>query len=158
MKTLYLLRHAHTLPQAPSGTDFDRALSPLGEKQAESIGKFMQANDMKPDFILCSSARRTSQTAELALAALFGGTKTPVTFDRDLYHAPADRLLEFIHNINQTKSHLLLVCHNPGAAELAYQLGGLESYAPGTLSAYTATSWQNMAPEIARLTETFVPD
>lgn len=163
MKTLYLLRHAHTSPAAPPLMgDHERILSPQGTEDALAIGQFMQAQDMYPDFILSSSSVRTIQTARLIFGILFrkAGVKVASHFDRNLYQAPPEKILGEVQKIDNTIDRLMMVGHNPGIAELAFTLGKIESYAPGTLSVYSADcqSWAEFSPETAKLEKVFIPE
>ncbi len=64
MKTLYLLRHATAANAAPPQmSDYDRTLSAKGIREAQTVGRYMKSNKMLPDFVLSSSALRTTQTA-----------------------------------------------------------------------------------------------
>jgi phosphohistidine phosphatase len=163
MKTLYLLRHAHTLDAPPPGKgDYERILSRKGAEEARTVGLFMKKNGLHPDFLLCSAAARAIQTAQLVTDALFGedGKKIPRHFDRGLYHAPAEKILAEIRGQEASIHNLLVVVHNPGAAELAMQLGNIEHYAPATLTVFKAgcQDWSMFLPKAITLEKIFVPE
>lgn len=167
MKTLYLLRHA----EAEAGSslqsgDHGRVLSPRGRAEGRDVGRFMKAHEMSPEFILASDSLRTMSTARLVAEEVFGNVKSPVTsrFDRNLYLAPADALLEAIQGLEGQLDRLLLVAHNPGIMELALTLAGddmhtFEGFPPATLAVFdsTAEDWALMSPENTRLTAHFTP-
>ena len=158
MKTLYLLRHAHTISAAPPMMgDHERALSPQGAADALAIGAFMQENAFQPDFVLSSSAVRTVQTAQLVLEKI--GADTQSHFNRKLYQASADKILAEIRAIDDSIHRLLVVGHNPGVAELARALGDVKNYDPGTLTVFKADCqvWADFAPELITLERVFVP-
>jgi phosphohistidine phosphatase SixA len=67
MRELILLRHAHAEPATPGQADLDRPLSPVGLAEAEAAGKWLKENNLLPDCVLCSPARRT-ETLEAVLA------------------------------------------------------------------------------------------
>jgi phosphohistidine phosphatase len=162
MKTLYLLRHAHTLSAIPPLlSDHERILSPQGAEEALQVGKFMQAHEFYPDFVLSSSAVRTIQTTRLIFGVLFSkaGVKVASHFDRRLYHASADTMLAEIRKTDNSIRNLLVVAHNPGIAELALRLGEIDHYAPATLAIFKADcqSWADFLPHTARLEQVFVP-
>jgi phosphohistidine phosphatase SixA len=54
----------------------------------------------------------------------------------------------------------MVVGHNPGIAELAYMLGQINHYAPGTLSVFKADcqSWAEFSAKTAKLEKVFVPE
>lgn len=162
MKTLYLLRHAHTVPSAPPLMgDHERFLSPQGTSDATAVGLFMQEHGMYPDFVLSSSAVRTIQTSRLIFGTLFKreGTKIASHFDRRLFHASAEEIIAEIRSMNDSIGKLMLVAHNPGVGDLAYQLGKIEGYSPGTLSVYKVDceSWKDFSPKTAKLELVYEP-
>jgi phosphohistidine phosphatase len=163
MKTLYLLRHAHTLTAAPPQMgDHERILSPQGAEEARAVGRFMKKNELYPDFVLSSSATRTIQTTMLVTGMLFGqeGGRIPSRFDRGLYHASADKIISEIRQQDSSIRNLLLVAHNPGAAELALRLGQIENYAPATLAVFKADcrDWAAFSPDAVTLEMIFAPE
>lgn len=162
MKTLYLLRHAHTFAAAPPLLgDHERILTPQGTKEALAVGRFMQGNEFFPDFVLSSSSVRTIQTARLIFGTLFTqvGAKIASHFDRKLYQASAEALLGEIQGMDDSIGKLLVVAHNPGIAELAGSLGHIDSYAPATLTVFKSgcKSWAEFSPDTAKLDQVFLP-
>ena len=63
-RQLLLLRHAKAVI-GEGMDDFDRPLAPRGEQAAQAMGRYMAANGLVPDLVLCSPARRTTQTWEM---------------------------------------------------------------------------------------------
>ena len=163
MKTLYLLRHATSASATPPQmSDYDRTLSATGVREARSIGRYMQMNRMLPDFVLSSSAVRTTQTAQIVMDALFGKMAATVAnnFDKDLYQAPDEKILSAIQAAAPAQRSLMMVGHNPGIGELAFLLGKIEHYEPGTLSVFSADceSWAEFSPRTVKLEKVFVPE
>ena len=163
MKTLYLLRHAIAASATPPQmSDYDRTLSAQGVLDARIIGRFMQSNRMQPDFVLCSGALRTTQTAQIIISVLFGKTDAKVAsnFDKDLYNAPDEKLLSEIRKADPSHGSLMVVAHNPGIAELAFTLGKVARYEPGTLSVFRADcqNWTDFSAKTAKLEKVFVPE
>ena len=116
MKILYLIRHAHT----PAGTpDELRPLSELGERQAAAMGKFI----LRPERIICSTAVRTRQTADL-LAHQAGATKEVFQFDRRLYESTPDAYREVVGEMPDEVSIIWLVGHNWAITAIAQELSG----------------------------------
>jgi phosphohistidine phosphatase len=158
MKTLYLLRHAHTLPAAlPVLGDFERTLSPQGIAEAGAVGAFMKKNELLPDAIVSSSALRTTQTTKLVLEKI--EADIPCHFERSLYLASASKLLAYIHATNGSIQELLLVSHNPGVADFALEFGNIANYSPGTLSIFKAdcANWADFETDIVTLDQIFEP-
>ena len=120
MKTLYLLRHAKSSWAAPDQTDHERPLNERGRKAATAMGRYLRSLPSHPTMVLASTARRVSETLELLLLEMPEGIT--VIRDRNLYLAPAKRLLSRLHSTYEKSSTILIVGHNPGIHEFALQL------------------------------------
>jgi len=118
MKRLILLRHAKAERSAPSGRDFDRPLSPRGLIEAARAGRALAAAGLIPDVVLVSAAVRTMQTWEQASPAL---PDARVKVRPDLYNASSDRLYAAAQAEHEAQT-VLVIAHNPGVGELAYEL------------------------------------
>ena len=70
MKTLLLMRHAKSSWSEPGLADHDRPLNKRGKQAAPEMGKLLRKEGLVPDLILCSTARRSRQTAEAVAASL----------------------------------------------------------------------------------------
>ena len=112
MKTLLLMRHAKSSWKDLSLADHDRPLNRRGRNAAELMGEFLNNQDLVPEAILCSTAKRAKQTVNFLLHTLsFGGE---VYFTRDLYHSGSDAYLQELHKLDSGVSVVMLVAHNPG--------------------------------------------
>ncbi len=120
MKRLLLLRHAKSSRDNARLKDFDRPLAKRGREAAPEIGRHMRKAGWQPDLVLCSTAKRTQETAELVLAEL--GGKAEVRFVDALYLAAPEQMLKEIHAVGPKVGTLLVVAHNPGTALLANYL------------------------------------
>lgn len=118
MKRILLLRHAKSDWKDYTLADFDRPLSPRGRKAAPSIAAWMRRHDLLPDRVLCSAARRTTETWERMAPVL---EKVPVVHRRALYHASTDAILKQLVEQDDETNTVLVVGHNPGIAEFAYR-------------------------------------
>ncbi|MGB0083797.1 MAG: histidine phosphatase family protein [Rhodomicrobiaceae bacterium] len=122
MLTLTLFRHAKSSWATPGLPDFDRPLAPRGEAAVERMAAFLTENDLTPDLILCSSARRTRETLDLALPAF--KTRPQIEFDETLYHAVAPVMIGIIRHTPDEIRNLMILGHNPGLQALAIDLVG----------------------------------
>lgn len=122
MRTILLLRHAQAMQLHSSGKDFDRKLSPTGVEDAEMQASRILKAGLKPDFILCSSAMRTTQTAEI-FSTVFNG-KYPdelITAHQSaaLYRANARGYIAEIQDKTPPSTQcLMIVGHNPSIEDL----------------------------------------
>lgn len=116
MRSLLVLRHAHTEGTRPAGTDRDRRLTAEGRAQALSVGKHLRDAGVAVDLALCSSAARARQTLEAL------GLGCAVEVSGELYNAGAETILAEVQMVADDVKTLLLVGHAPGMPALAYGL------------------------------------
>jgi phosphohistidine phosphatase len=119
MKTLLILRHAKTQPDAPRG-DHARELTARGHRDAAAMGAHIAATFGPPDAIVTSDARRAVQTAEIVATAV--GFTAPLTVEPRIYAAEASALLDVVRHLPESSERVVLVGHNPGFEELAESL------------------------------------
>lgn len=120
MRRILLLRHAKTERTNPAG-DHARRLIERGQEDAERMGSFLQRENIQPDHALVSDAVRTHETfLRLALGL---GRKPAVDFDGALYLAPPYGIIDRIRAAPEDAQTLLVIGHNPGLHQCAYDLG-----------------------------------
>ena len=148
MKTLYLLRHAKSSWGDATLADFDRPLNERGRRAAETIGKYLNANSITPELILCSTALRTRET--LALVTKAAELNTEVRYDQRIYEASSSRLAEVISEIESDRNIVMLIGHNPGMEEILLLLTGIrQEMSTGTLAkiVFDTMSWTTVIEE-----------
>jgi phosphohistidine phosphatase len=148
MKTLVFLRHAKAENGSAGSPDFDRALNDRGRKEAQAVGVFIREQNLGLDLVLSSTAKRARETTELVLAS--ANLAVDVRYDQRIYEAGPLRLLEVVSQIEEERSSVLLVGHNPGIEELLQLLTGrLEHMATGTLAKIDlkAAGWSEVVEE-----------
>ena len=116
MLTLNLIRHAKTEQIVNTGSDFDRELLPKGIAQANLLGAYCNQHHINLGKILCSSAKRTTQTATTLCQHV--PENYSITFTEALYLASHSDILSLIQQ-QKTVSHLTVIGHNEGISELA---------------------------------------
>jgi phosphohistidine phosphatase len=119
MKRLYLLRHAKSSWKDTSLPDHDRPLAGRGRRAAKAIARHLREQDLEPQLVLCSTARRARETLERIQPALGAAT---VELEHDLYAASADALLERLRRVPDGVASVMLIGHNPGLQDLALDL------------------------------------
>ncbi len=110
MRKLILMRHAQAEARAPSGDDFDRALTEAGQSDAALMGRVLAEAGLQPDLALVSAAQRTRETWEAAAQA-FG--EVEARFDRRLYNAGSAEIRNAIERAGDAEA-IMVVGHNPG--------------------------------------------
>ncbi len=120
---LFICRHAQAQNPVLNQADFDRPLTPPGILEAEQAGNWLRQLAIKPDLIVCSSAKRTWSTASI-IANKLGHNQDDIKADKSLYNASEAQILNFIANIRKEHITLILVGHNPGVSEIVSSLCG----------------------------------
>jgi len=163
-KSLVLVRHAKSAwPDVP---DHERPLAGRGRRDAPLAGQWLRDHGHVPDRVICSTAQRTRETWELASAHL--DASPPITYDRRLYGADLQQLLDVVAESGGDVGTLLLVGHDPGLQELILHLAGdragdaLErvrvKFPTGAIATLAITSpWAELGAGSAELTEFVVP-
>ena len=121
MKTLLILRHAKTQPDAPAG-DHARELTERGLRNAAVMGAYILTLTVTPDAIITSDAVRALQTAEIVAPAV--GFTNSLTVEPRIYGADVDTLLALVRSILDEADRAMIIGHNPGFEELAEALAG----------------------------------
>lgn len=162
MKRLFLLRHAKSSWDEPGLRDHDRPLAPRGQKATELVAGHLQRAGIRPELVLCSSARRTRETLDGIRPAL--GDQAEVRIEADLYGASAPELVDVLRGVADEVESVMLIGHNPGIEDLALRLARpgpeVEHARAKFPTAALATlelegSWRTLGPEGAELA-TFV--
>ena len=120
MKRLMLLRHAKSGDDGTVSRDFDRPLNAKGRRAARAIGRYMRDQDLRFDAVIASPAVRVAETLQ-EVEAVYGPGISP-QWDKALYLATADELLDAVHGAPAAATTILLVGHNPGLEQLVLRL------------------------------------
>jgi phosphohistidine phosphatase len=176
-RLFWLLRHAKTLTPPPKGGgDHERRLAPRGRRDATALGKALgDKGDVLglerkslPGLVLCSTATRTTQTAEMAFAAM--SSPPPIHFERALYGASTDEVVAQVRMVDDDIRSVMVVGHNPTAHELSVTVtdpndrkGRADLEARGfptcSLAVYRvpAATWSEFAEGTCTLVKLFTP-
>ncbi len=131
MKNLYLIRHAKSDWSDASKSDFERGLNKRGKKAIVTMGNMLKEKRVIPDLILCSSAKRTTLTAQgLAKEIGYDGE---IKFIDALYMAEPETIYKKIKDVNNKVDTLFVVGHNPETTELSNMLTNEDIYNVPTL-------------------------
>ena len=165
MKILTLLRHAKSAWDDPVARDFDRPLNRRGRRAAQTIGREMRAQGLAFDRVIASPAVRVVET--LGEVAAGYGAPLAAEFDKRIYLAAKETLLELVQEADDAAGRLLIVGHNPGLETLALLLTSGEGlraelaikYPTATLAeiALPVEHWRDVAPGAGTLTRFIRP-
>jgi len=112
MKTLLLLRHAKSSWKHPELSDHDRPLNKRGKQEAPRVGAWLRAQELVPDLIISSTARRARETAEKVAEA--SGYEGEVELDEALYLADPEDCIAALRDVSDQHACVMVVGHNPG--------------------------------------------
>ena len=115
MKSVIIVRHtksdwSHLLP------DFERPVREDRKMDAHLIAQEIAIKNSVPQHIICSSAIRTHQTAEM-LSKHWGFSTDNITLNRALYECSAKDILAVIKNVGSNHDSIAIVCHNPAITD-----------------------------------------
>jgi phosphohistidine phosphatase len=167
MKTLILMRHAKSSWADPGAGDHDRSLNKRGRAAAPVMALWLQEHGLRPDVVLCSSARRTRETAALMREAV-PSLPEPEVSDA-LYHASPRALRAHLTRLPADCGCALLIAHEPGLGLFLRMLGG-DDAPSGLLHAYghyptsamailkaDIADWARLAPDTTEFTDFVMP-
>ena len=122
-RTLVLIRHAKSDWVTPGQPDFERTLNERGKTDAPVMGKRLSEQNIIPDLILSSSAKRAAKTARL-IAKEVNYDKERIQYIDRLYHASPAVFESVIttENIDDKVQILFMVAHNPGITQFAFDM------------------------------------
>lgn len=164
-RRLVLLRHAKASSDDPRLDDAERPLTDRGRRDAAAVGRWLAAQDLHPDLVLCSTSLRTRQTWAGALAAepdLLADVA--VRLEPAVYQAWPDTLLALVQALPDDVGTVVLVGHSPGVPDLAERLNRASGAAPvgdfptSAVAVLDVTGpWRELGPGTASLAAYAVP-
>ena len=164
-RTLVLLRHAKAVPPE-SMPDLERPLADRGRADAAAAGRYLVAQGIEAELVLCSPSIRTRETWQYAAEA--GAIATDIWYDRRIYSAGTEELLEVIQDVPAEARTVVIVGHAPGIPWLADELA-LDGTSPnrveltqkyptsGLTVLHHTARWANLTPDDADLVEYVIP-
>ena len=144
MKKLLLLRHGKSSWDNPDLADQERPLTNRGKESASVIGKFLKKENLIPDLIISSTAKRANKTADIV--AKRSGYSKKIVNSGALYTASSENYANIIHEIDDKHKTILLVGHNPSMEEVVERIT-VETHIMKTCSLahidLSISSWKN---------------
>lgn len=120
MKILGLFRHAKSDWNDARLRDFDRPLNQRGRKGAALMGDHIREQGQQWDRVIASPAVRVTQTIEIASSSASAAPR--VNWDRRIYLASSDTLLDVLREQEGDPGSIVMVGHNPGLEDLIFDL------------------------------------
>ncbi len=147
-KTLLLMRHGKSSWKEKGLADEKRPLKKRGEEAAAKIGKMLKVNEIVPDLILSSPAKRAKNTAEIVAKESNFSHKVELV-DSFYMGEPSDYVARLKKLPNDVKQ-VMVVGHNPGLEAFLQMLDGHISAMPtGSLAIIklNLNSWSDFSAE-----------
>ncbi len=119
-RRLILLRHAKS-SWSEGGDDHDRSLNKRGKRDAPRVGLELELRGWRPDFVVCSTARRTRKTWKRMAGATDGWDAIDAVVVPSLYHGSLGDLRAHAAAWSPKHTTVMAIGHNPGW-EAAVQL------------------------------------
>jgi phosphohistidine phosphatase len=135
------MRHAKSSWKETDVTDHERPLKKRGKDDAHRMGKLLRSKKIVPEMIICSTAQRSRETAELLAESM--KFKEAIIYSDALYMAePSDILAEIAHHATKQKT-VMVIGHNPGSEALLQILTGKVESLPTASIAYVTAKIDN---------------
>ena len=166
-KQLFVLRHAKSSWDDPALEDHERPLAPRGLRAVKLLREHMRETGIRPQQVLCSSARRTRET----LDGVSPGGEAIIA--PGLYAASCTEMIERLREVPEEIASVMVVGHNPALQMLVLRLAGDDGavgshpseqpdgsdlaevkykFPTGALATLTfACAWRDLAPSCANL-------
>jgi phosphohistidine phosphatase len=139
-RTLYVMRHTKSSWTDEALSDYDRPLAARGLRDGRRLARYFAEQSLRPDVVLCSSARRAQETlAQLAVAL---GAPVVRMLD-ELYGADVADVIALVQGLDDAYTTVLVIGHNPCIAELAQADEKFPTGALATLR-WDAESWEDL--------------
>ncbi len=149
MKTVLILRHAKSSWSNPGLADIDRPLNKRGKRDAPRMGAWLDAQELIPDLILSSPARRARKTAQAV--SEYSSYDGEIETVPDFYPGDPYTFIDTLMSIPDEYQSVMIVAHNPGLEELLYTLSGESARMPTSSLAQVELpldSWRDLDDEV----------
>ena len=123
-KELWLLRHGKS-DQDTDLTDIERPLKKRGEKNAFEMGRWMEQNQLIPEVIITSPAKRAYDTACIVTEAMHGNPDH-IVVDKRIYFHGIEEIKNVLSDVASHSHKILIIGHNPDFENLVQELVGVE--------------------------------
>ena len=149
MKTLLILRHAKSSWDNLDLSDYDRPLNKRGKRDAPRMGDFLRQQELVPDLIISSTAKRAKKTAKLFAKAV--GYKEKISLENVFYHAKPETYITVLREISHDYERIMVIGHNPGLETLVTILTGSMELMPTAAIAHVLLpidQWDQLTGEM----------
>ncbi|MGK0298219.1 MAG: phosphohistidine phosphatase [Gammaproteobacteria bacterium] len=114
---LIIMRHAKSDWVKGNKHDFDRSLSERGNRDAKKVALWIVEQNLMPDIIVVSPARRAKETADI-VCNILGFDYKNIHWTDAIYEARLGDLLKILEDKAKQHKTILVIGHNPGMDNL----------------------------------------
>ncbi len=111
MKRVFVMRHGKSSWENPTWKDIERPLLKKGKKRTKRVAKFLKMNDLKPDLIISSPAKRARMTAKI-VNEIWDNT-IPMRIEPLVYHGDENDLDNLLYGLENDINTVMIIGHNP---------------------------------------------
>ena len=156
-RQLWLLRHGKS-DRNLAVDDYDRPLKKRGKIAVERLGTWLKKENLMPDYLISSPAKRAYITAKLVHKA-YAEESLDILQDKRLYQEGFERLKTVLTECPPQAKQVLMVGHNPELEDLLVYLVGENNLPDVERLLTTATlvrltmpdEWSHLEPGCATL-------
>ena len=159
-KTLLVMRHAKSSWANQGLTDHERPLNRRGERDAVQMAKFLESAQININRVAASTARRADQTAKSLIKTIESLDGAQLESRDDFYLAAPQAYLDYLRELNESVSTVILIGHNPGLESLVEYLGDQwETMPTAAIACFdcSASTWSDADPSTFRLDHMWRP-
>lgn len=158
-RELLILRHGKSDWGTNAARDFDRPLNKRGRKAVKRMGRWIQEQELLPDYIVSSPAKRAQETA-VGVCRSAGIAEAQIGWNERIYGADSNTLLSALQACPPEAKRVMIIGHNPGLEELVVRLSSEKVEWPkeaplmptGAVARFEIIGdWDQLAAENARL-------
>lgn len=158
---LLLVRHARAAWEHGAQVDFDRVLTLVGERDADTLSAWLRQHAPRPQAIVASPAPRAHSTAERLAKAW--PDAPGIILEPELYEAPLEGPVRLMEKFAEAWNCVLVVGHNPSLSHTADWLIGeptILELPPGGLIwlEINTPHWRDLAPGCASVRAVHAPE
>ena len=122
LKNIFFVRNAKADSKKINQSDFERTLHTTGLDEAFTLSKRLFEKQFLLDAFISSTAPRALTTCEVFCKQFHYPYSNIIQWE-ELYLASADKIMEVVLRIDDSKSQVALFAHNPGITECIQSLG-----------------------------------
>lgn len=119
MKYLTIIRHAKSSWENNALADIDRPLNSRGKSAIKLIGKHLNENEIYPDLIISSPAKRAFETA-IGISKCIKYDVKNITTEPVVYHQSYSEIQNLLKKLDNQFTDVFLIGHEPNLSAIIY--------------------------------------